>query len=96
MKPQKNDPLLAPASDWNEMEEILNTGSRKHDVSKLHFVLSPARSSRGQVYRDFINSPLSVANGLPITLARKCLIFGGGVLSSPTFVRGSAPGGVAW
>jgi len=78
------------------MEEILNTGSRKHDVSKLHFVLSPARSSRGQVYRDFINSPLSVANGMPTTLASKCLILRGLIFHLRPPVPAAAPGGVAW
>jgi len=78
------------------MEEILNTGSRKHDVSKFHFVLSPARLSRGQVYRDFINSPLSVANGMPETPGGKSMIFGGSRRAFPAPLCGCATMGVAW
>ncbi|MGC8761251.1 MAG: hypothetical protein ACP5VC_14935 [Bryobacteraceae bacterium] len=78
------------------MEEILNTGSRKHDVSKLHFVLSLARSSRGQVYRDFINSPLSLANGMPTTLASKCLIPRALIFPLRPLLPAADPGGVAW
>ena len=96
MSAQKNDPLLGPASDQTRMEEILNTGSRKHDVSKFHFVLSPARLSRGQVYRDFINSPLSVANGMPETPGGKSMIFGGSRRAFPAPLCGCATMGVAW
>lgn len=77
------------------MEEILNTGSRKHDVSKLHFVPSPARSSRGQVERDLINSPPSVANGLPILLAFKCLNFRRPARAPRPLLIFFVPGGVA-
>jgi hypothetical protein len=93
---KKNDPLLGPASDQMKWKRSLNTGSRKHCVSKFHFSLSLARRSRGQVYRDFINSLLSVANGLPAMLGRKLLI------SCCASERGSGgPGrlasrGVAW
>jgi len=93
---EKNDPLLGPASDQTRMEEILNTGSRKHDVSKLHFVLSPARLSRGQVYRDFINSPLSVANRMPETPGGKSVILRGPSRAFPAALCGCATMGVAW
>jgi len=96
MKPEKNDPLLGPASDQTEWKRSLNTGSRKHCVSKSHFVLSPARSSRGQVYRDFINSLLSVANGLPTMLARKCMNLCSVPESAATAAARFAARGVAW
>ncbi len=93
---EKNDPLLGPASDQTEWKRSLNTGSRKHCVSKFHFFLSLARHSRGQVYRDFINSPLSVANALPTVLSCKLLI-PDAVLRGAQAVAGCfAPRGVAW
>jgi hypothetical protein len=93
---EKNDPLLGPASDQMKWKRSLNTGSRKHCVSKSHFALSPARHSRGQVYRDFINSLLSVANPLPTLLASKLLILGGQPASAAPAAGRFAPDGVAW
>ncbi len=96
MSAEKNDPLLGPASDQMKWKRSLNTGSRKHCVSKFHFVLSLARHSRGQVYRDFINSLLSVANALPSVLACKSLIPCAADQALPAQAGRFAPRGVAW
>lgn len=96
MNAKKNDPLLGPASDQMKWKRSLNTGSRKHCVSKFHFFLSLARHSRGQVYRDFINSLLSVANGLPSVSICKLLIFRATGRGVPVVAGCFAPRGVAW
>lgn len=93
---EKNDPLLGPASDQMKWKRSLNTGSRKHCVSKFHSILSLARHSRGQVYRDFINSLLSVANALPSVLACKSLIPRAAGRGVPAVAGCFAPRGVAW
>jgi hypothetical protein len=93
---EKNDPLLGPASDQRKWKRSLNTGSRKHCVSKFHSFLSLARHSRGQVYRDFINSLLSVANGLPSLLACNLLISHCRHASALSAPGRFAPRGVAW
>jgi hypothetical protein len=93
---KKNDPLLGPASDQMKWKRSLNTGSRKHCVSKFHFFLSLARHSRGQVYRDFINSLLSVANRLPAMLGRKLLISGRACTEPGRGAGRRASRGVAW
>jgi hypothetical protein len=57
------------------MEENLNTGSRKHDVSNSTSLSSSACCSRGQVQREFINSLLSVANCVPSLQEKKVLCY---------------------
>jgi hypothetical protein len=57
------------------MEENLNTGSRKHDVSNSTSLSSSACCSRGQVQREFINSLMSVANCGPSSQEKKVLYY---------------------
>ncbi len=96
MNAEKNNPLLGPASDQMQWKRSLNTGSRKHCVSKFHLILSLARHSRGQVDRDFINSPLSVANELPSVQSCKLLISDAVFLGDEAAAGCFAPRGVAW
>ena len=77
------------------MEEIFNTGSRKHDVSYSGSLSPSARCSRGQVQREFINSLLSVANWWPGMLEKKALCYQSPRWNFGLPARWLAPRGVA-